>query len=83
MAETVLPNSAMRHPVSFLENVNLLRGELLAARAQTPRSDVVVIGGEERIPYVYMMDRPKVMKIADDTTFDPQTAPGRMERSRH
>jgi WD40 repeat protein len=51
----------------FLENVNLLRGELLAV-ARHPKKDLVVIGGEERIPYIYMMDRPKVMKIADDTT---------------
>ena len=27
-----------------------------------------MIGGDERVPYVYMMDRPKNMKIADDTT---------------
>jgi WD40 repeat protein/mono/diheme cytochrome c family protein len=52
---------------AFLENVNLLRGELLAI-ARHPAKDIVVIGGEERVPYVYMMDRPKVMKIADDTT---------------
>lgn len=51
----------------FLENVNLLRGELMAL-ARHPGKDIVVVGGEERIPYVYMMDRPKVMKIADDTT---------------
>jgi WD40 repeat protein len=51
----------------FLENVNLLRGEL-AAVARHPSKDVVVIGGEERVPYIYLMDRPKVMKIADDTT---------------
>jgi hypothetical protein len=51
----------------FLENVNLLRGELTAL-ARHPSKDIVVIAGEERIPYVYMMDRPKVMKIADDTT---------------
>jgi WD40 repeat protein len=51
----------------FLENVNLLRGEL-SAIARSPSKDVVVIGGEERIPYIYLMDRPKVMKIADDTT---------------
>ncbi len=51
----------------FLENVNLLRGEL-AAVARHPRKDIVVIGGEDRIPYIYVMDRPKVMKIADDTT---------------
>jgi WD40 repeat protein len=52
---------------AFLENINLLRGELTAV-ARHPERDVVVVGGEERIPYVYMMDRPKNMKIADDTT---------------
>ena len=51
----------------FLENVNLLRGEL-SAIARKPGKDLVVVGGEERVPYIYMMDRPKVMKIADDTT---------------
>jgi WD40 repeat protein/mono/diheme cytochrome c family protein len=52
---------------AFLENINLLRGEL-AAVARHPSQEVVVIGGEDRIPYVYLMDRPKNMKIADDTT---------------
>ncbi len=52
---------------AFQENVNLLRGEL-AAVARHPSRDVVVIGGEDRIAYVYLMDRPKNMKIADDTT---------------
>ena len=52
---------------AFLENINLLRGELTAV-ARHPQKDIVVIGGEDRIPYVYMMDRPKNMKIADDTT---------------
>ena len=52
---------------AFLENVNLLRGEL-AAIARHPAKDIVVIGGEDRTPYIYMMDRPKNMKIADDTT---------------
>lgn len=51
----------------FQENVNLLRGEL-AAIARHPAKEIVVIGGEDRVPYIYMMDRPKVMKIADDTT---------------
>lgn len=51
----------------FLENVNLLRGELTAV-ARHPAKDVVVVGGDERVPYVYMMDRPKVMKTADDST---------------
>jgi WD40 repeat protein/mono/diheme cytochrome c family protein len=52
---------------AFLENINLLRGEL-AAVARHPSKEIVVIGGDERVPYIYMMDRPKVMKIADDTT---------------
>ena len=51
----------------FLENVNLLRGELSAV-ARHPSKEIVVIGGDERVPYVYLMDRPKIMKIADDTT---------------
>jgi WD40 repeat protein len=52
---------------AFLENVNLLRGELNAI-ARHPKKDVVVIGGEERYPYIYLLDRPRNMKIADDTT---------------
>jgi WD40 repeat protein len=52
---------------AFLENVNLLRGELTAI-ARHPKKDIVVIGGEERYPYIYLMDRPRNMKIADDTT---------------
>ena len=52
---------------AFLENVNLLHGEL-AAVARNPKKDVVVIGGDERIPYIYLMDRPKLMKTGDDST---------------
>jgi WD40 repeat protein len=52
---------------AFLENVNLLRGEL-AAIARHPNKDIVVIGGEDRVPYIYMMDRAQNMKIADDST---------------
>jgi WD40 repeat protein len=52
---------------AFQENVNLLRGEL-AAIARHPAKDIVVIGGDDRVPYLYLMDRPKNMKIADDTT---------------
>jgi WD40 repeat protein len=52
---------------AFLENVNLLRGEL-AAVARHPAKDIVVIGGEDRVPYMYLVDRPKNMQIADDTT---------------
>jgi len=52
---------------AFLENLNLLRGELSAV-ARHPKQDLIVIGGEERYPYIYLMDRPRNMKIADDTT---------------
>ncbi len=52
---------------AFLENVNLLRSELNAV-ARHPKKDIVIIGGEDRYPYIYTMDRPKNMKIADDTT---------------
>ena len=52
---------------AFQENVNLLRGEL-AAVVRHPSQDIVAIGGEDRIAYVYRIDRPKNMKIADDTT---------------
>jgi WD40 repeat protein len=52
---------------AFLENINLLRGELTAV-ARHPAKDIVVIGGEDRTPYIYLMDRAKNMKIADDTT---------------
>ncbi len=52
---------------AFIENVNLLRDEL-SAIVRHPRRDFVLIGGHDRVPYLYMMDRPRAMKIADDTT---------------
>jgi WD40 repeat protein len=52
---------------AFIENVNAMRGEL-AAIARHPTRDVILIGGTERIPYLYMMDRPASMIIADDST---------------
>ncbi|MEJ7607262.1 MAG: hypothetical protein WKF37_13605 [Bryobacteraceae bacterium] len=36
--------------------------------ARHPQQDIVVIAGDDRIPYVYRMERPKNMKIADDST---------------
>jgi len=51
----------------FLENVNKLRGELSAV-ARHPDKDLIVIGGEDRTPYVYMMDRPRNMKVGEDAT---------------
>ena len=51
----------------FLENVNQLRGEL-SAIARHPKKDIIVIGGEDRIPYLYMMDRPRNMKVGEEAT---------------
>ncbi|HUG82010.1 MAG TPA: c-type cytochrome domain-containing protein [Bryobacterales bacterium] len=52
---------------AFLENVNFLRDELHVI-ARHPRRDYVLIGGMDRVPYLYMMDRPRALKIADDST---------------
>lgn len=52
---------------AFQENVNFLREKLYAV-ARHPRRDHVLIGGEDRVPYLYMMDRPRALKIADDST---------------
>ena len=63
---------------AFIENVNLLK-EPLTAVTRHPKKDWVLIGGEERVPYLYMMDRPRAMRIADDSTlvrkFDKQDGP--------
>jgi len=62
----------------FVENVNLLR-EPLAAVVRHPKKDWIVVGGQERIPYLYRMDRPRGMRIADDSTliqkFERQDGP--------
>ncbi len=52
---------------AFLENVNFLRDKLYAV-ARHPRRDYVIVGGEDRVPYLYTMDRPRALKIADDST---------------
>jgi WD40 repeat protein len=51
----------------FLENVNQMRGEL-AAVARHPKKDEIVIGGEDRIPYLYLMDRPRNLKVGEEAT---------------
>jgi len=51
----------------FLENINQMRGEL-AAVARHPKKDEIVIGGDDRIPYVYLMDRPRNMKVGEEAT---------------
>jgi WD40 repeat protein len=57
----------------FLENVNQMHGEL-AAVARHPKADVIVIGGEDRIPYMYWMDRPRNMKVGENATLIRQLA---------
>src|SRR2546427_360635 len=57
----------------FLENVNQLHGEL-AAVARHPTADEIVIGGEDRIPYIYRMDRPRNIKVGEDATLIRQLA---------
>ena len=57
----------------FLENVNQMHGEL-AAVARHPKADEIVIGGEDRIPYVYRMDRPRNLKVGEDATLIRQLA---------
>ena len=52
---------------AFLENANQLKTELYAL-ARHPSKDIIVIGGEDRYPYVYLLDRARNMKIADDST---------------
>jgi WD40 repeat protein len=51
----------------FIENVNQLAGELSAV-ARHPLKDEIVIGGIERYPYVYRLDRPRNMKVGEDAT---------------
>ena len=57
----------------FLENVNQMHGEL-AAVARNPKADEIVIGGDDRIPYIYRMDRPRNMKVGEDATLIRQLA---------
>jgi WD40 repeat protein len=51
----------------FLENVNQMRGELTAV-ARHPTKDEIVIGGEDRVAYIYLMDRPRNMKVGEEAT---------------
>ncbi len=52
---------------AFIENLNRLRKEL-AAVTRHPSRDRVVVGGEERIPYYYHMDRPKKIFAGQEGT---------------
>ncbi len=57
----------------FLENVNQLHGELSAV-ARNPKADEILIGGADRIPYIYAMDRPRNIKVGEDATLKRQLA---------
>src|SRR5439155_9266455 len=50
-----------------LENVNQMHGEL-AAVAPHPKADEIENRGEDRIPDIYKMDRPRNMKVGEDAT---------------
>jgi hypothetical protein len=51
----------------FIENINQLKGELVAI-AREPRHDNVLVGGEEGVPRLYMMHRPRALVIGDTST---------------
>ena len=51
---------------AFIENVNLLKGELTAI-ARHPSRETVAIGGEDRTPFLYRVDKAAKMLIADST----------------
>ena len=51
----------------FLENVNQMHGELSAV-ARHPKKDLLVIGGDDRIPFIYLMDRPRNIRVGEDAT---------------
>lgn len=52
---------------AFIENINQLKSELVCL-ARQPRRDNVVVGGEDGIPYFYLMHRPRSLVIGDTST---------------
>ena len=62
----------------FIENVNQLKGELMCI-ARRPNQDVVLVGGEDGVPSLYMMHRPRSLVIGDTSTlirdFEKQDGP--------
>jgi WD40 repeat protein len=53
----------------FLENANTSQKTELNAVARHPGKDVIVMGGEDRYPYVYSLDRTRNMRVGDDAMF--------------
>lgn len=52
---------------AFIENINQLKGELVCI-ARQPKRDNVLVGGEDGVPYLYMMHRPRSLVIGDTST---------------
>jgi WD40 repeat protein len=51
----------------FIENINQLKGELVTI-ARQPKRDNVLVGGEDGVPALYMMHRPRSLVIGDTST---------------
>jgi mono/diheme cytochrome c family protein len=62
----------------FIENINQLKGELVCI-ARQPKHDNVLVGGEDGVPALYMMHRPRSLVIGDTSTlireFEKQDGP--------
>jgi len=62
----------------FIENINQLKGELVTI-ARQPKRDNVLVGGEEGVPRLYLMHRPRSLVIGDTSTlireFEKQDGP--------
>jgi hypothetical protein len=62
----------------FIENINQLKGELVCI-ARQPKHDNVIVGGEDGVPALYMMHRPRSLVIGDTSTlireFEKQDGP--------
>jgi WD40 repeat protein len=62
----------------FIENINQLKGELVTIASQ-PKQDNVLVGGEDGVPALYMMHRPRSLVIGDTSTlireFEKQDGP--------
>lgn len=62
----------------FIENINQLAGELVTI-AREPKHDNVLVGGDEGVPRLYLMHRPRALVIGDTSTlireFEKQDGP--------
>ena len=52
---------------AFIENLNQLRGELDCV-VRHPKKDIVLVGGADRLPLLYMMTRPRAMRVGEEST---------------